>query len=121
MKNILHILLFNVCLLVLIDSNQAQNKEFASAKIDGGDQKFEMSVSPNPFEDQLHIKINPGGKKLTGIRICDLIGTEITYIDLSNGVYSYTVDFNNLKPGIYFCTVYSDKGVVETKKIFRTK
>lgn len=84
---------------------------------------YELSTSPNPFEDEINITINPGNKNLTAIRICDLIGKEVAFIDLThkNGVTSYSVNFENLKPGVYFCNVYSSKGIIETRKLFRTK
>jgi plastocyanin len=85
--------------------------------------KYEMIVSPNPFEDEVTLTINPGNKHLTAVRIFDLIGKEVAHIDLKNktGLISYRLDFSRLNPGVYFCNVYSDSGIVETKKLFRTK
>jgi plastocyanin len=83
---------------------------------------YDLSASPNPFNDQLSLNINIGNKNLTQLKIYDLIGKEVTSINLDgkSGSYSYRVDASNLRPGIYFCTVYSDKGIVETMKLFKT-
>jgi len=84
--------------------------------------KYEFTVAPNPFEDHFKVIINPGNKNITYIKIFDLIGKEVYSIDVNSKIPSvYPLDATNLKPGIYFCTVYSDKGIVETKKIFRTR
>ncbi|MFN6946262.1 MAG: T9SS type A sorting domain-containing protein [Cytophagaceae bacterium] len=120
-RTLLTYLLISLLTLPFAGGVQAQNKELALNKWDGGEQKYELLLSPNPFEDILNIKVTPGGKKLTGIRIVDIIGKEVAWIDLSGGVYSYTLDCTNLKPGVYFCSVYTEKGILETKKLFRTK
>jgi plastocyanin len=85
-------------------------------------QKYELVASPNPFEDVVTLTINQGNKHLTSVRVFDLIGKEVAYIDLKNKTSaSYTLDFSKLNPGVYFCNVYSESGIVETKKLFRTK
>ena len=84
--------------------------------------KYEFIVAPNPFEDHFRLIINPGNKTVTYVKIFDLIGKEVFSIDVNSKSPSiYPLDATNLKPGIYFCTVYSEKGIIETKKIFRTK
>lgn len=85
--------------------------------------KYELTVSPNPFEDEITLTISAGNKSLTAVRIFDLIGKEVAHIDLRNkpGTVSYKLDFSRLNPGVYFCNVYSETGLVETKKLFRTK
>jgi hypothetical protein len=85
--------------------------------------KYELIASPNPFDEEVTLTIHEGNKKLTSIRIFDLIGKEVAYIDLKNksGSISYKLDFSQLRPGVYFCNVYSQDGIIETKKLFRTK
>jgi plastocyanin len=88
---------------------------------DPKESKFEFSAAPNPFDDQLSMNINIGGKNVTDIKIYDIIGKEVASVNLSGktGIHSYKVDTSNLKPGIYFCTVFSSSGILETKKLFR--
>ena len=88
---------------------------------DPKESKFEFSAAPNPFDDQLSMNINIGEKNVTDIKIYDIIGKEVASVNLSGktGLHSYKVDTSNLKPGIYFCTVYSATGILETKKLFR--
>jgi plastocyanin len=83
---------------------------------------YDLSASPNPFNDQLSLNVNVGNKNLRFMKIYDLIGKEVAYVDLAGktGTHSYNVDTSNLRAGIYFCTVYSDRGVVETMKLFKT-
>lgn len=88
------------------------------------DTTFSVSTSANPFEDQVVINIVHANKTVTGLRIVDAIGREVSADVTSNvvvraGVISYTLDFTNVRPGVYFCSIYSDKGILETKKLFR--
>ena len=89
----------------------------------GNSSKYELIAAPNPFNDEVTLTVNGGNKNLSTIRIFDLIGKEVVTIDLKNksGVTTYSLDFSQLKPGVYFCNVYSDEGIVETKKLFRTR
>jgi plastocyanin len=88
---------------------------------DPKENKFEFSAAPNPFDDQLSLNINIGDKTVTEVKIYDLIGKEVASVNLSGktGFHSYRVDTSNLKAGIYFCTVYTTNGILETRKLFR--
>lgn len=88
------------------------------------DTTFSVSTSANPFDEQVIININHANKNVTGIRIQDAIGRDVSSevsISVSNrgGIISYTLDFTHMKPGVYFCSIYSDKGILETRKLFR--
>jgi hypothetical protein len=89
------------------------------------DTTFSVTVLTDPFDDQVVINVNHGNKNIVGIRIFDAIGKEVANVDLSaspspkQGVTSITIDFSHLKPGVYFCTVYSNKGILETKRLYR--
>lgn len=82
-----------------------------------------LVVTPNPADDEITVKISPSGRTLKGCRIYDLIGNEVYYIDLSNrsGVIYLTLDISHLKTGIYFCNIYTDKGVLDTRKIIKNR
>ncbi|MBX9852987.1 MAG: T9SS type A sorting domain-containing protein [Cytophagaceae bacterium] len=89
----------------------------------GNSTKYELIAAPNPFNEEVTLTVNGGNKSLSTIRIFDLIGKEVATIDLRNksGLTTYSLDFSQLKPGVYFCNVYSDDGIVETKKLFHTR
>lgn len=95
----------------------------AASLADLKETKYDFQVSPNPFEDELNLTIFPGNKNVKSIKIFDIIGKEVASIDLSSkiGPSAYKVDFSNLRPGLYFCNVYSDKGIIETRKILRNR
>ena len=89
------------------------------------DSTFSVSTSANPFDDQITINVMHANKNVTGIRIVDAIGKEVSaevHVTLVNrgGILSYTLDFTNVKPGVYFCSIYSEKGILETRKLFRS-
>lgn len=99
------------------------NVAMTASLADLKESKYEFQVSPNPFEDELNLTIFPGNKNVKFIKIFDLIGKEVASIDLSGkvGPSAYKIDFSNLRPGLYFCNVYSDKGIIETRKILRNR
>lgn len=80
---------------------------------------YEFEVGPNPITDKVFFKVNAGDKNLKGIKIFDIIGNEIFALDLTHKEYfKYELDFSSYRPGIYFCNLYCDKGILETKKLF---
>ena len=88
------------------------------------DTTFSVSTSANPFDDQVVININHANKNVTGLKIFDAIGKEVSseltiHAVYRGGVLSYTIDFTGVRPGVYFCSIYTDKGVIETRKLFR--
>ncbi len=114
MKKILFIasIIFTVTLL-------AHNESIAQS-----DTTFSVSTSANPFDDQVVINIIPASKNITGLKIFDAIGKEVTsFITIQTihrgSIVSYSLDFTAVKPGVYFCSIYSDKGILETRKLFR--
>jgi hypothetical protein len=55
------------------------------------------------------------------IKIMDALGKEIKNTEVSVGQSSYSLDLSDLQPGMYFCNLYSSEGIIETRKIFRTR
>lgn len=80
-------------------------------------------ISPNPVETDVTFRINYLNKDIKAIRIYDMIGKEVAYIDLSGktGFTTITLDISALRAGIYFCNLYSDKGIVESRKMIKNK
>lgn len=88
------------------------------------DTTFSVSTSANPFDDQVIINILHANKSVTGLKIFDAIGKDVSsevgiHVVYKGGVLSYTLDFTSVRPGVYFCSIYSDKGILETRKLFR--
>jgi hypothetical protein len=83
--------------------------------------KFEFDAYPNPFVNTVRLDIKSGDKNLTSFRMYDIIGKEVLQIDLSQqkGTLQYTLNLSEIKPGIYFASINSDKGVVETRKFIK--
>lgn len=114
MKNyVIYILLVSLIKLSTIFKVQAQ---FV-------DTTFSVTTLTNNNYDEVVMKITNGGKGLQAIRIHDAIGKEVMYIDLSSlrnqTTFFVAIDISGLKPGIYFCSIYSDKGLLETRRIYR--
>ena len=88
------------------------------------DTTFSVSTSANPFDDQVIVNVTLANKNVTGLKIFDAIGKEVSsdlviHVVNRGGILSYTIDFTSVKPGVYFCSIYSDKGILETRKLFR--
>lgn len=119
MKKILVIFYIAFAVLLFSENMMAQSQ---ITDTDYANSTATVTASPNPFENEVTLTINEGQKKLNMIKIFDLIGKEVASIDLKNksGLLTYRLDFSKLKPGVYFCNIYSDHGLIETKKLFKT-
>jgi hypothetical protein len=123
MKKFLQLIIFSLVVSILFSGETFSQANNADTIFIGSlkEPKFEFSAVPNPFDDQLSLDIALGNKNVTEIKIYDLIGKEVASVNLSGktGFHSYKVDTSNLRAGIYFCTVYTANGILETKKLFR--
>ena len=88
-----------------------------------GPEDVEFTIYPNPFRENITLYIQTGNSVLKTLRITNLIGKDILDIDLAgkSGSFSQKIDFDTLEPGIYFFTLYTSKGAVETKKVVKLK
>ncbi|MDX2189630.1 MAG: T9SS type A sorting domain-containing protein [Bacteroidota bacterium] len=85
---------------------------------------IEIRIYPNPFKEYVSLEININNSIPTYIKLFDIIGVEIMNIDLANHVANngiYTISLKDLQPGVYFCNVYSDKKLLESKKIISSR
>jgi hypothetical protein len=79
-----------------------------------------LRAAVNPLDEKVTLKVNPGNKNMKYVKIFDIIGNEVASIDLSgkSGSLTFSLDASHLENGIYLCNLYSDKGIVETRKIY---
>jgi len=82
-----------------------------------------LTATPNPFEDRLEIRVKETSPVIKFIKITDIIGNQVAFLDVSDRALpiNFHLDFSGLKQGLYLCNVYSDKGLVETKRLYRNK
>lgn len=80
---------------------------------------IEIIAYPNPFHEGVSLEIITINTKPTELRIFDIIGTERERVELSQfgSMNVYRIELKNLPAGIYFCNVYADKKLLESKKI----
>ncbi|TAF75840.1 MAG: T9SS C-terminal target domain-containing protein [Bacteroidetes bacterium] len=81
--------------------------------------QVEIIAYPNPFHEGISLEIITINTKPTELRIFDIIGTERERVELSQfgSMNVYRIELKNLPAGIYFCNVYADKKLLESKKI----
>lgn len=96
--------------------NECQNSYFSSPQV-------EIIAYPNPFNEGVNLEIISTVTKPTELRIFDIIGTERERIELTQfGMINvFRIELKNLPAGIYFCNVYADKKLLESKKITCTR
>jgi len=82
-----------------------------------------LTISPNPFYEYTTFKIKSSGQKINSFKVYNVIGKEIVSYDLSdkNKNLSYKINFSGLEPGVYFCSLYTKMGLIETKKLVLLK
>lgn len=86
------------------------------------DTAFSIKISPRQkmMDEHTTLVLNLGlYKHLKYVKVYDLIGKNIFFhrLDYKPGIGTYKLNMASLRPGIYFCKVYSDKGLVETRRI----
>jgi hypothetical protein len=59
----------------------------------------------------------------TAIRVFDLIGNQVAYFSVPANNHSHTVRIETaaLKPGVYFLSVYTSAGRIETLKFLKAR
>jgi len=85
--------------------------------------KFEFKAFPNPFINATKFKIVPGEKKPTFLQVTNVLGTTITNIKISDfgNPSSYILDLTDYNPGIYICTLYQNKEVLENIRLVKIR
>lgn len=121
MKCIVSICLFTFCLLVAIKTDVFAKK--SEVLVSNSNSQVEILAYPNPFIEGVSLEIITLNAKPTELRIYDIIGTERERIELTQFGFMnvYRVELKNLPAGIYFCNVYTDKKLLESKKIVCTR
>ncbi len=79
---------------------------------------------PNPFNSHTIIKFQIKDSRFVALKIHDVSGKEITTLvseKKSAGIYEVNFDAGNLSSGIYFCSLYSDGKIIDTKKLILVK
>ncbi|HEX8549742.1 MAG TPA: T9SS type A sorting domain-containing protein [Cytophagaceae bacterium] len=79
---------------------------------------YDFEIIPNYVHEKITLKINSTDRHLKTIKIFDIIGNEIVSVELVHKeLYKYDIDFSSFRPGVYLCNLYSDKGIVATRKL----
>jgi len=84
---------------------------------------IEINAYPNPFNDGVNLEIITNNSHPTTLKVFDIIGIERERIELSQfgNQNIYKIQLKDLPAGVYFCNVYSDKKLLESKKIVCVK
>jgi hypothetical protein len=79
--------------------------------------EHEIFVYPNPTSGFLNISFGQLNLDNMNIILFNIIGSKV--LDKEVRIKEMTMDFNGLKPGVYFLNVYKDQGLLETIKVIR--
>jgi plastocyanin len=80
-----------------------------------------LNIAPNPFTDFVTLTVDQNNNKAILLKVMDITGKEKRSFDLSMGGDSFSLDLSELPAGLYFCNLYTNNGIVETKKLFHVK
>jgi hypothetical protein len=79
---------------------------------------------PNPFNPKTNIKYQISKSKYVKLIVYDILGREIIILVNQKqraGIYETDFSGNNLSSGIYFYSLYTDKNLIDTKKMILIK
>ena len=85
------------------------------------DHEMIYSISPNPCSGTVYIRFKVGKAQTVSCDLIDISGIRIKELISevkSSGIHEIKIDLSDLKPGIYFCTLKTNKGM-QTKKIIK--
>lgn len=92
-------------------------KQLSLSTLDHHSEKISFSVSPNPAQSEISVKILSGNLGSFGkIVLSDMSGKELKHIRTDNNKQSYIIDISDLTPGIYNCSIIFGSNLPETKK-----
>ena len=77
-----------------------------------------VSIYPNPFTNQLNIKLNSVQVSQCELKIYSILGEEVLNTDISTT--NKMVETNNLPSGIYFYKVISNNKIIQSGKLVST-
>jgi hypothetical protein len=94
-----------------------------SVVVYSGHSSIEINAYPNPFNEGVTLEIITNNSHPTTLKVFDIIGIEREKIELTQfGTQNvYHIQLKDLPAGVYFCNVYSDKKLLESKKIICLK
>ena len=73
---------------------------------------FDLEIYPNPASDLINVNAN---LKINEIKIYNTLGELLVYNNVQNK--NFSIEINELKPGIYFLELLNENGIAETKSI----
>lgn len=86
------------------------------------DGKPAFRIAPNPADDYTELFVESDSTTPTAIRVFDLIGNQVNYIHLAaNHTRPVRIETATLKPGVYFLSVYTSSGRIETLKFLKAR
>ena len=85
--------------------------------------KYEFKAFPNPFINATKFKIVPGKRKPTFLQVTNVLGTAIANIKISDfaNPSSFILDLKDYNPGIYVCTLYENKEVLDNIRLVKIR
>ncbi len=84
---------------------------------------FSIALSPNPLTNIGRIQLVTQKKSTVDLGIFDGFGQEIKPVfkgELSNGTHDFSFQTTGLPPGVLYCRIQNDKGIVKTLKFIKT-
>ncbi len=77
----------------------------------------ELSVYPNPANDNLEVNYSTSGSKNTSFEIINLVGSKVYSKALESAENTLNLNISNLNSGIYFCVLKVDNKMITSKKL----
>jgi len=82
-------------------------------------QNNKMFLFPNPFNDEVYLRVDDALTGQVQIRIYNLLGQSIKYLeDVELGKSSYVIQTNDFDPGVYIFRITVD-GYTHIRKLIR--
>lgn len=85
-------------------------------------EKPAFRIAPNPADDFIELFFESENTVPSAIRVFDLIGNQVNTISVpANNTQPIKIETATLKPGVYFLSVYTSTGRIETLKFLKAR
>ncbi|MEX2485225.1 MAG: ice-binding family protein [Brumimicrobium sp.] len=87
--------------------------------VDENDMSNAISVYPNPFNNEINIKVENNDNERLVLKLYNSLGVELNSSSLKNG--TNTIDMSTLSSGVYFYKVIGNNTIVKSGKLVSQK
>lgn len=98
---------------------EAQCEGWLTGQMELVSNPYNFYTIPNPFHNLITFHFSLSENESAQIVILDLTGNHILTFIINASTESLTISTDNLRPGVYFCQLKTETGIIESRKMIK--